>query len=154
MKPKLVFWLGRLRALGCIIAFLIVVPTHYLTYVFWDFILTTTKIVHRDGVNQVCTDGQGTNCCLTRSLIATIFSSFSKVLTRDLDFCQDSRLTINRLGFFFFIKFWGFFYLIGPSVFPAISIHLLNTGRRLDCSLRLRFNSLIKHFILEVELSM
>lgn len=124
----------------------------YLTHVFWKSISTTTRIVDRDGVNQVCTNSQDTNYYLTQLLIATIFSSFSKILTKDLDICScsNNELTISRLCFYFFMRFEEFLFFIKLLLFLAISIYLSNTGKKLECSFAFGLNSLIKHLVLKV----
>lgn len=135
-----------------LVAFLIAVPVHYLAHVFWKPVLIANKIIVKSEVDQVYTNGQGTNCCLTRPLISIIASSFLNISTKRLGvcFCQGSRLTINQLAFFFFMKLGGFLFLIKLLAFLATNIYFPNTNRRLERSFRLGFNSFIKHFIPEI----
>lgn len=112
--------------------------------------MTILRIVDRGGVDQVCISSQDINYCLTQLLITTISSSSLRVSTKSLGFCQDSRLTVSQLGFFFFIKLEGFLFFIGSLALLAISIYLLNVDRGLKCSLRLGFNGFIEYFVSEV----
>ena len=154
-KPKLVFWLGSLKALGCIVAFCITVLICYLIHVLWEFILTTTRVVG-NSVDQVYINGWGIDYCSTQLLIATIFSNFLKFPTRKLGgcFCRGDGLTISRFGFFFFIRLRSFFFSIKPPALPTASIHFSDTGEGLEGCLRLGLNGFIKHFVLGVQFLM
>lgn len=67
-------------------AFLVVVPSRYLAYVFLRSILLMTKnVVIKDGIYQIYTCCQSTDYCMTRPLAVTIASGFLKVLIEKLD---------------------------------------------------------------------
>ena len=149
-RPKLVFWFRKLRTLSYVMAFLVTVLTYYLTQVLWGSISTIIRVVG-DGINQVYTNGRGFGGCMTQLSIATIVSGSLKIPARGLvGLYRGSKLTINQLGFFFFVRLGGFLFLIGSTAFSVTSIHLSNLYRGLECSLKLGLNSLIKQFVLEV----
>ena len=120
-KPKLVFWLRRLRTLGCVVVLLVAVPTCYLTNVLLGSILTITKTVGGGGVDQICIGSRDTNYCLTQSSIAMIFSGSSRISTRGLSgySCQGSGLIVSQLGFFFFMRLRVFFFFWAYGLFNS-----------------------------------
>ena len=125
--------------------FLIIVLADYLTHIFQESVLTILR-VFRDSVDKVYTGSQDSNCCLTQLSIAIIFSSFLKILIRGLGncFCQNSGLTISRLGFFFFERLKVFFFFIRPATFLIACIYLLDTDEGLKDHFRLGFNGFIE----------
>ena len=131
---------------------LIIVLTRYLTYVFWECILTITRVVVGGDIYQVYICGQSTGYCITQLWVATISSSFLRIWARGLGICscQDSRLTISRLGLFFFTRLEGFLLFIRLPALLKTRIYLPNTCRGLKCSFEFSFNSLIKHFFSKV----
>lgn len=101
------------------------------------------------GVNQVYTSGRGTSCFSTQLLFVTVSSSFSKIPIRvqDICSCRGSGLTVNRFGFFFFVRFGGLVFLNSPLTIPIVSIHFSDTNKGLECRLRYAFDSFIKHIV-------
>lgn len=84
---------------------------------------------------------------------ATIFFDFLKIPAGKLvGSCQDDRLTVSRLSFSFFLRSGGFFFFVGLLAFSATNIYLSDVGRGLKCGLGLGLNSLVKRFVLEVQL--
>lgn len=136
-------------------AFLIVVPIHYLAYVFWGSIMTFTRtdIIVGSGVGQIYTGGHDIGYCTTWPSFTTITLVSTMVPAGKLSVCfgQNDRLIVSRLSFvFFFRRLKSFFFFIGLLAFLITKIHFPNIGRRLKCSLEFGFNGLIKHFVSEV----
>lgn len=135
-------------------AFLIAIPTHYLTHIFQESVLTITRIVVKGGINQVYIGSRHIGCCLPQPLVTTIALDFTQVPTRRRGAYSYIRLTISWLCLVFFFKgHRNFFFVIGPPAFSATSMYFTDTGRQLDSCFGLGFNSFIRHFVTEVQFS-
>lgn len=130
-KLKPVFCFGDLGALIQIVNFFIAVPISDLAQIFFGLILVSTRVIIGDIIDYVCICGRSTCCWLTTLLVSTIALGPSRISPRGLGIYQGCRLTVSRLDLFFSMRLEGFFFFIRSPHFPAISIDLSNTSRRL-----------------------
>lgn len=83
-----------------IVAFLIIIPAYYLTYIFLKLVLTIIRIIVviiENSINQVYTYNCNTNYCTTQPLVIAMASTSLKIPTKKLDTYswQDGELTFD-----------------------------------------------------------
>lgn len=134
-------------------AVFITVLAGYLAHIFHSFVSTTPQVV-KGGIDQVYIGGRDNNFCLTQSLIEMIPFDSSKISTGGMGgySYQSKGLIVSR--FDIFLRFEICLFFITPAFFSTVSIHLSDTGGRLEGRLRLGLNSLIKHFVSRVRFPM
>lgn len=143
-RLKQVFGLRWLKILIRIVPFFITVLTCYMANIFWNSILSATKIVViADNLWQIYIRGQNISFCITWLLLTTIALGFLRVLIRGLSAQQKNRLVVSRLGLgFIFKRFGGFLFLVRPPTPPTTNFHSSNANKWPKCNFAFGINNL------------